>query len=138
MKPRRKRTPISFSHAGGNKKEEYNYLDGVLDGFQFEWYVNGQISSESTFLKGGLVGNPKKWTSDGKLSKERIIYFNSGKISEKRTDNGENISYYSNGKITWIGNYRNGKRHGIFRYYDYYGDRKYIEKYDNGKLIYKK
>ena len=47
-------------------------------------------------------------------------------------------AYYKNGQITWIGNYRNGKRDGIFRYYDYGGNPTYIEKYKNGKLIYKK
>ena len=122
----------------GQKKVESTYKNGELDGLTTNWYEDGRKKSEETFLKGELVGKRKKWTSDGKFLEERLIYFQNGEISERRSDDGENISYYSNRKIQWNGNYRNGKRHGVFKYYDYYGDPTYIEKYDNGKLIYKK
>ena len=55
-------------HGSGNKKCSYNYKDGVLDGEDKEWYINGQISQECYYKDGKKHGKYKKFDKNGMIT----------------------------------------------------------------------
>ncbi len=49
----------------GQKREESNYLDGVLNGLWTRWWDNGKKESEGNFKNGKKNGKWTTWFNDG-------------------------------------------------------------------------
>lgn len=88
----------------GNRMQEMNWVDGLLDGTKTEFFSNGAVRTILNF-------------KEGKRHGEFIYYHDNGQL--KLTGNynmdlldGEVKSYYNNGKIKHLQNYKDGIRVG--------------------------
>lgn len=90
--------------------------DGIQnDGAYREFYDNGSVKIEG-FLdqKGEKNGLWKGYSPDGRIQSE-IFYLNGMK-------NGHGVVFFPNGKPRYIGEYKNDKKVGKWRFYDEKGE----------------
>ena len=84
----------------------------------------------------------KKGNLKGRNKKMRLIDLYSRIIeSQKTTSISIDIGnlcfrFWENGNLYWIGNYKNGKEHGEWKYFYENGNLELIENWKNGKLLY--
>lgn len=107
---------------------EINYKQGLLDGVQTYYFLNGKKSNYLTFVNGEQSGEFKEYYTNGNIQAEgtykkgeidgKYIYYhpNGGKSCERNFVNGQlhgtSVCYYPNGQIKNEYNYVNGKLHG--------------------------
>ena len=112
----------------GQKKSEFNYLNGQSEGEQSNWYENGQKKSKDNYLDGQREGKQAKWYEDGNKEYEanylngkkdgiQKTWHKNGQMASKTNYKDENkeglwTAWYENGKIKVKSNYKNGKREG--------------------------
>ena len=89
----------------GQKKSEFNYLNGQSEGEQSNWYENGQKKSKDNYLDGQREGKQAKWYEDGNKEYE-ANYLNGKKDGIQKT-------WYEDGNKEYEANYLNGKKDGI-------------------------
>lgn len=91
------------------------YTNGELDGMKTTYYPHGQIAEELHYKNGLKQGANNYYAPNGVLLK-KLTYVD---------DKLEGIGTYndSNGTVEIEGNYRKGRKHGLWKYYK------------NGKLI---
>ena len=94
-------------YKNGTKKSEGNFIDGKEDGKWTEWYKNGTKKSEGNFIDGKKDG---KWTESHSIHKGKIR-------KEENYKKGQLVSYteteyWSNGKVSSVESYKDGKRDG--------------------------
>jgi YD repeat-containing protein len=132
-------------HKNGRKKSETWYKDGKKQGKWRQWYTSGQIKNEKVYAEGKLICSisyNKEITSetiyqDGQLSISRE--YRDGIISlEKEYQSGKLMKarwFYPDGSICEEGEYREGKQHGRWIYWD--RNNKFHREvfYREGKLI---
>ena len=86
-----------------------NYLNGELNGKTVTYYPNGKITEEIGYKNGIKEGENNYYSPDGILLKKLLH------------ENGElhgPISYYdANGNVVIEGNYMEGKKKGLWKYY---------------------
>lgn len=110
------------------------FAKGESDGLQKEWYDNGQLKTAIEYKKGILSGSWKEWFANGSIKLERFFkdgqpvgewtdYYEGtgldikGPIAAKRSykdgkSDGEQVGYYSNGQVSMILHFANGKLTG--------------------------
>ena len=118
---------IGYIHAPINRLVKRNFKDGKEDGKWTSFYKNGQIDTETNYKDGELDG---KWIHynendghlvslqnyrDGKKHGKTTSYYQNGQIKEEQNYkddkwDGKWTQYDKNGKITFEGNYKNGKK----------------------------
>jgi antitoxin component YwqK of YwqJK toxin-antitoxin module len=91
------------------------YKNGKLDGQKTTFYLNDVITEETTYIDGLKEGLNNYYSPDGILLK-KLQY-------RKDVLVGPAIYYDAGGNISIEGNYKNGKKHGVWKYYK------------NGKLV---
>lgn len=87
----------------GNKRYETHYRNGKKEGVRITYYWNGNKRYESNFYKGIQKGIEKSFSYSGTLLSE--TYYKNGKKSGKKIR-------YSEGRVSEIMNYSNGKLNG--------------------------
>ena len=85
------------------------YKSGKLDGPKTTYYTNGTVTEVVNYVAGEMQGESKYYAPDGVLLKDL-----------KYLDNelhGEATYYDAFGNVTIKGFYKNGAKHGLWRYY---------------------
>ena len=59
-------------YCNGNKKREFNWEKGKLEGKWTEWFENGKLKLESFYEHNSPYGEWKYWTEEGNLSKTEL------------------------------------------------------------------
>jgi len=97
-------------------KMKLEYKEGRKDGYEKQWYPNGELAQHRLYSKGVKVGNHLGWWEDG--SKKFDYHFN-----EKGEYEGNRKEWYQNGQLVRDFNYVKGKEIGSQRMWN-----------DNGKI----
>jgi len=101
------------------------FVDGLLEGVQYTYFENGNITEISNYTDGIQQGEWKEFFADGVVNVEGL--FKDGKL------NGPVVYYFSTGEVRKKGQYKNGLKNGIWLTYDQRG--KVIKKVDQDKLV---
>jgi len=120
-------------YSNGNRESEFNYQNGQKEGSGKTWFKNGQIQFEGIYQEGYLI-QESRWNPEGEklINKEYTLISNyyaaqdeqgSPPLKEKytvlkRNDNslikhGTFRSWFKNGKIKTIMEFREGEKEGI-------------------------
>ncbi len=115
-------------YENGQKRHDFNLLNGQNEGKQTSWYENGQKESEGVFLNAKQEGKQVKWYEDGQKEYEanylngkkdglQKTWYENGQMASETNYKDENkeglwTAWYENGKTKVKSNYRNGKREG--------------------------
>jgi antitoxin component YwqK of YwqJK toxin-antitoxin module/Flp pilus assembly protein TadD len=146
----------------GSRRSEMTFNDkGQLTGIYRSWYRNGKPHEEVSYSADGKLNGPmKEFAHDGTLIttieyRDDVIqsykcFDKSGKVIVDAGKPGKKLPYsarYQNGNLRVEGDYINGKKEGVWTYYDVYGNLKskntfredrqdgpYTEYYDNGMV----
>lgn len=119
----------------GEKFEEANYINGVLEGSRTIFHKNGHPEMKETYKEGILIDTHYTYYengqleisapySEGQLNGQLTAYYENGKVKEVVTmeggnENGPFKEYYENGQIHWQGNYLNGdNEYGLLKEFD--------------------
>jgi antitoxin component YwqK of YwqJK toxin-antitoxin module len=139
----RGRSGIKISYYdSGEKKWEYNYVNGVRNGPIKGYNKQGILIKSGTIVNGNLEGF-YEWF---KITKNGSRYRNQTNIYKGNKKNGEEKRFNEKGKLTAIYMYANGKKNGLYKSFNkgklsvkgnYENDKmkgKWIYYYDNGKI----
>ncbi|WP_424003598.1 toxin-antitoxin system YwqK family antitoxin [Maribacter sp. IgM3_T14_3] len=89
-------------------KTKLEYVDGRKDGYEKQWYPNGQLSQTRWYTEGLKTGNHIGWWEDGL---QKFSY----QFNEKGEYEGNRKEWYRNGKLILDFNYYKGKEIGSQR-----------------------
>lgn len=89
----------------------YNYMNGILDGMQEEWYPDGTPRCLSSWKNGVRQGIAQIWGSNGQLAEQHT--FHNDKL------HGLSYYYYTNGSLSRRTTYQDGHIHAITE--EFYG-----------------
>jgi len=103
-------------------KFEYSFKDGKADGVQKEWHENGQLAKENNYKDGKLEGWQRQYSTTGQLLEEVNLVGGNGVLKEK----------YNDGKIKIQANFKDGLFHGIYKFFDLYGNLSIEHNFNNG------
>lgn len=119
----------------GNKIEEANFKDNLLDGERKLFYENGKIETLENYKSGKFDGVYQTFYQNGLLELEGIYkedtmegvwkrYYETGELMEMVTyqnnqENGPFKEFYTSGVLKTEGQYLNGdQEHGLLKLYD--------------------
>ena len=97
------------------RRTERTYIDGVRDGLVRDWYLSGELSSQSNFIEGRRDGLLQHWHSNGQPARE-ANYING-------LTQGKVRNWYKNGQSEFEAESVDGKFEGVVRVW-----------YENGQL----
>ena len=89
------------------RRTERTYIDGVRDGLVRDWYLSGELSSQSNFIEGRRDGLFQHWHSNGQLARE-ANYING-------LTQGKVRNWYKNGQSEFEAESVDGKFEGVVR-----------------------
>lgn len=89
-------------------KMKLQYLEGRKDGYEKQWYPNGELSQSRLYSQGIKIGNHIGRWNDG-VQKFNYHY------NEKGEYDGSRKEWYKNGQLVRDFNYSNGKEIGSQR-----------------------
>jgi antitoxin component YwqK of YwqJK toxin-antitoxin module len=84
-------------HENGQKRFEWNYVDGKLEGLSTYWYENGQKRFEGNYVDGKEEGLVTGWDENGQKIRE-------GNYVDGKLD-GLSTVWDENGQKVYEGNY---------------------------------
>ena len=136
---------MMWRHKNGMKKRETQYKGGKKHGKWREWYSNGRIKQERVYCRDKLVrrADYKRHITDESIYKDGKLFmareYNEGIIvTEKTYQEGKLIKavwFYPDGRASDEREYKNGKKHGEWVYWDRNGEIKKKSFYREGELI---
>lgn len=85
------------------------YKNGKLDGKKTTYYSNGKLTEELNYENGEMLGENNYYSPDGVLLK-KLKYVNDQL-------QGPATYYDANGNVVIEGFYKDGKKHGLWKYY---------------------
>jgi antitoxin component YwqK of YwqJK toxin-antitoxin module len=85
-----------------------------LHGYQYRYYMNGQMDYKEYYLNGLSEGKQYSWHYDGKLM--NFINYKNG------INHGTQLSWYDNSNLYFHYNYIDGEKVGLQQTYGYYGE----------------
>jgi len=85
------------------------YVEGKLHGDKITYYLNGKVTEEMHYENGSIEGPNNYYSPDGVLLKELLF--------ENNELHGPATYYDANGAISIKGQYKRGKKDGIWKYY---------------------
>ncbi|MBV1924760.1 MAG: hypothetical protein KUG68_12110 [Flavobacteriaceae bacterium] len=91
------------------------YEEGKLDGFRKTYYINNKVTQETHYKKGLKEGEENYYSLEGVLLKKLL------NVNDQL--HGKAYYYDAGGNVIIDGNYKNGKKHGVWKYFK------------NGKLV---
>lgn len=107
------------------EKEEYIFKEEPTR----EFYSNGNLRYEGTIWKGYRVNKWRYYHEDGSLEMEGSFAGKDADILEIGEQTGEWRYYYKNGNIKAIGQFKKGKKKGVFKIYNEIDGSLWLEKY---------
>lgn len=146
-------TEKSINKTSGDKVSAEGYADatGTKNGPWVEYYPNKELVKSIAYYVNGKRNGPyiemtetsnvkeKSWYVDGELQGERVV-FNRTRIKERSNfkDNkldGSRTLYYDNGKLQEEGEWVNGKREGVAKWYNQEEQVTIQYEYENGDKV---
>jgi antitoxin component YwqK of YwqJK toxin-antitoxin module len=137
-----KNGPEKFFNKKSILLEEFVNLNGIKNGEAKYFYETGELKKTVNFVNNKEEGKAVEYERDGRVI-TLITYRNGFIYSEERINR-----YDSNGKRTGIwkdmysanlvkeeGNWSNGLRNGVFKFFDKKGNLDRLEKYEDGILV---
>ncbi|QQS51271.1 MAG: toxin-antitoxin system YwqK family antitoxin [Bacteroidota bacterium] len=109
-------------YVSGKIMEIANYKNNELEGWQISFYENGRVANAFYIHNGSIIGEAKKWYENGTLRK--IEYY----LSEMRNDSIIRV-WYDNGCKRLEGQYKLGKKQGVWIQYYNTGDTALVRHY---------
>lgn len=118
------------------------YESGEKEGIAYHYYPNGSKKMRIPYQEGKKEGTAFRYNKEGRVV--TLLNYREGHLRNKKAINRKNDSaqrtgpwkaFYPNGQVEWEGFYQNGKKHGIFKYYNKEGKVQDVRKYDNGKRL---
>ena len=141
---------IIYYENGAVKAKAY-FVDGKLQGEQFQYFKNGEVKAKANYIDGQQQGElieyyesgavkAKAYFVDGKLQGEQFQYFKNGEVKAKANyidgqQQGELIEYYESGAVKAKAYFVDGKLQGEAIIYSVNGEIERIENYKDGVLI---
>jgi uncharacterized protein len=131
---------IIFSKEG-KPLEEMPFENNIRSGRAKYFYPSGELQREVTFANNKEEGKGTEYERDGRIitlltyrngfiySQEKINRYNS---ENRKTGIWQEL--HTNGRVKEEGNWTNGLRNGIFKFYNKKGELEKVEKYENGTL----
>lgn len=125
-----KRNGIWLTYYDGNHagkvKSIASYSDGILNGPYYELSNRGQIEKEINYANNQYEG--------------KYAVYKYGRVTQEASYSGNQLNgafkeYYNDGKVQKEINYKDGKQHGLMRYYNEDGDVTVEYEYKNGEKI---
>jgi antitoxin component YwqK of YwqJK toxin-antitoxin module len=110
-------------HENGQLLGEESYVNGIIDGPAYQYYLDGQINLEIIY-KNGHKYKSKHWFEDGQLSFE---YHYKGGVHH-----GLSRIWYPNGQLWHEHYYINGVIHGLYHVWHENGQLKAEHNYNEG------
>jgi antitoxin component YwqK of YwqJK toxin-antitoxin module len=104
----------------------YIFSEGKCNKVQ-EYGPGPKLVSESQINNGKLHGEGREYHENGIC--KHLFYHDNGIL------HGKDIYYDTRGKIHCVGNLLQGRKHGIYQYYNSLGALTHTEKYNNGVKI---
>lgn len=128
---------------GGNVQMKGSYTNGRKDGVFLYYSERNTYESAGRYSNEIAVGKWEAFHSNGALKSEEYFepeYFMKNmwdSLGTPLVQNGEGLVrlYYANGKLAEQGEYRKGKREGVWRGYHANGQPYYEEFFNNGSLV---
>lgn len=137
-----KNGPEQYFSPDGILKEEFTYHNNIKDGLAKIFYDSGKIQKEIPFENNKEEGKGYEYAEDdgriitATIYKNGFIYgeeiINRYNSSGKRTGIWKDL--HANGLVKEEGNYTNGQRNGVFKFFTRKGELEKIEVYENGML----
>lgn len=131
-----------FYSTKGILLEEYTYANNLKEGLARYYYPTGELWKEVNFKNNKEEGKAFEFEKDGRIitlmtyrngylyAQEKINRYNS---EGRKSGNWQ--EYYPNTRVKEEGNWTNGLRNGIFKFYKKNGDLDRVEKYEEGELV---
>lgn len=129
-------------NAKGILIEEFINVTGIKNGESKQYYDSGELRKKVNFTNNKEEGKALEFERDGRII-TLLTYRNGFIYSEERINR-----YDSNGKRTGVwrdmysatvvkedGNWTNGLRNGVFKFYNKRGELEKLEKYEDGVLV---
>lgn len=126
-------------------------LDGMKESSWLEYYDTGVIKTLTTYYHDKKEGAAIEFTNNGSVSKRCTYHndlregeykeYNYGNVHEERTyvagkiEGVVKVYYDTNLKVMEEGNYKNGVRDGVSKWYDQNGNLTIEYTYKNGELV---
>lgn len=123
-------------------KVETQYVNDEKNGWEHAYDQSGRLVKSIPFENNLSQGVGREYGEDGRVI--ALLNFNKGYLRSKRSINQMNKEGQKTG--TWMfwnaneilieeGNWQNGLKHGLFKFYDGWGQLDRVEKYTQGELI---
>lgn len=120
----------------------------VKDGKWTYWFENGRLSSEEEYQKGKMSGNWRSFSPAGVKvfevdfnSGKAVYYHDNGSVESEglmlsgMLQHGAWKGFYPNGKLNFTGSFLNGKKDGVWIFFDESG-KKFVEQiFQAGSLL---
>lgn len=138
-------SPITIAASNGETRVAPNQ---AKEGNWNYWYESGKPSAEENYTNGAPSNVWKNWFENGKQSaeinydlKKAVYYFENGKkqsegqIKADKSFDGKWTGWHDNGTKSYEGNYINGKKEGVWSWYDETGKLTSKQNYQADNLI---
>lgn len=131
---------ITFSK-DGKPIEEIPFENNIRSGKARYYYPTGELQREVNFANNKEEGKGVEYDKDGRII--TLLTYRNGFIYSQEKINRYNAEgrktgiwqeLHTNGRIKEEGNYTNGLRNGVFKFYNKKGELEKVEKYENGVL----
>ncbi|MBK1964345.1 toxin-antitoxin system YwqK family antitoxin [Campylobacter novaezeelandiae] len=88
-------------------------------GSDFPGQPSGVVKVQSTNYPNGNLGSETPYNKESRVHGVKREFYDNGQIAkeENYNDNGEQKEHDRDGALIFEGNFKNGKKDGIFRYY---------------------
>jgi len=126
----------------GRKSSEINFESGIRNGEAKYFYATGEVRQILKFKENKEEGRSLEYAEDGRIITE-YTYRSGFVYAEERINRydkenqktGVWKTFFANGRVQEEGIWQQGKKHGIFKYYDETGKFLSIERYEWGVLM---
>jgi len=124
-------------------REEYLYENNIREGTSTLYYPNGKVMKTIPFVNNKEEGRGMEFAEDDGRIITLTTYRNGFVYGSQRINRldselrrtGEWKDLYPNGQTREEGNWTEGKRNGIFKFFDRKGFLERMERYVNGELV---
>ncbi len=137
-----KNGPEKIYLAEGILIEEFINENGIKNGEAKYYYESGELKKVVNFINNREEGKSTEYDVDGRII-TLLIYRNGFIYSEERINRYDSNNkrtgiwrdLYPDGLIKEDGNWANGLRNGVFKFFNKKGDLEKLEKYEDGVLV---
>lgn len=93
---------------------EQCYEEGILSGLSRDWYLNGQLRSQTDYRWNRVHGHDREWFENGQLKSDAIVELGIAIRKQEWDEEGNLIKDYHIKDDTWISNHLESQRE-LFR-----------------------